>query len=69
MTNAQNHQRWAKGQKAQAQALFAATIKPAETERAERLANLRTLANTLSMAPWAYKTLDDVLAEIKHLEK
>lgn len=68
MTNAQNRQRWAKDQKKQAQVAFADTVKSVEVERAERLVSLRTLADTLSMAPWAAKTLDGVRAEIRRLE-
>jgi hypothetical protein len=68
MTNAQNRQRWAKDQKKQAQAAFAATVKPVDVERAERLVSLRSLADTLSMAPWAAETLDGVRAEIRRLE-
>ena len=68
MTNAQNRQRWAAGQRKRAQSAFAGTVKSVETERAERLAGLHALADTLSMAPWAAQTLDGVRAEISRLE-
>ena len=66
--DALNRRRWAIDQKKRADAAFAATVKPVDQERAERLTGLRTMEALMVQLPHQPEVLERIRAEIRYLE-
>lgn len=69
MNGTLNRQRWAVDQRKQAQAAFAATVKPVEVEYTARIAELRALAHAMLSVPSMGEARMSVLAEIDRLSR